>query len=342
MSEESKSGAETPLLVGIDLGTSRSAIAGSNGDRAWLESYVGWPRDFIARKVLGKDVMFGSEALENRLSLELSRPLEHGVIKEGTSRDEESVRELVRHLLELGGRVEGQPVKAVVGVPAESLKVSRLAIKRAVADNVDALMVASEPFTVAYGLGALNHALCIDIGAGTVDFCIMHGTLPGEEDQRTLLAAGDHIDRQLLQILREEHPEADWTLNMVRRFKEQHGFVGEPPGPVEVQVPVAGRQTTIDITGAMGRACESILPGLVETAVELVARFDPEFQSRVWGNIICAGGGSQLHGLTAYLERALEDYGAGPVRCVEDPLYAGAEGALALARDMPEEYWEQL
>ena len=27
---------------------------------------------------------------------------------------------------------------------------------------------------------------------------------------------------------------------------------------------------------------------------------------------------------------------------VDDPLYAGAEGALALAEDMPEEYWEDM
>jgi hypothetical protein len=27
----------------------------------WVESYVGWPEDFIAMKVLGKLMLFGSE-----------------------------------------------------------------------------------------------------------------------------------------------------------------------------------------------------------------------------------------------------------------------------------------
>jgi rod shape-determining protein MreB len=36
------------LYVGIDLGTSRSAISSNNGNRNWIESYVGWPEDFIA------------------------------------------------------------------------------------------------------------------------------------------------------------------------------------------------------------------------------------------------------------------------------------------------------
>ena len=43
----------------------------------------------------------GEEALENRLSLELSRPLAHGVIKEGIERDEEAVRALFNHLIGL-------------------------------------------------------------------------------------------------------------------------------------------------------------------------------------------------------------------------------------------------
>ncbi len=127
---------------------------------------------------------------------------------------------------------------------------------------------------------------------------------------------------------------------MVRRFKEQHGFVGEPPGPVEVEVPMEGKSVRVEITDPMRRACESILPGIVETTIELVARFDPELQSRVWQNILVAGGGSQLRGLADYLRSALADYGVQQVRVVSEPLYAGAEGALELARDMPAEYWE--
>ena len=56
------------LYIGIDLGTSRSAIAASNGQRKWVESYVGWPRDFVAEKLLGNRVLFGQEALKNRRS----------------------------------------------------------------------------------------------------------------------------------------------------------------------------------------------------------------------------------------------------------------------------------
>ena len=49
------------LHVGIDLGTSRSSISASNGQRHVVESYVGWPLDMVARKVLKKSVLIGRE-----------------------------------------------------------------------------------------------------------------------------------------------------------------------------------------------------------------------------------------------------------------------------------------
>jgi rod shape-determining protein MreB len=330
------------LLVGIDLGTSRSVISAGKGRKHVVESYVGWPKDFLARRMLGKDVLFGEEALERRLSLELYRPLEHGVIKEGTSRDQEAIRALVRHLIGLVDTDGDLIVNAVVGVPAESLRTNKLAIKEAVASSVQALMVVSEPFAVAYAKDLLDNALIIDIGAGTMDFCIMHGTIPSEDDQRTVLAAGDYIDRQLHDMMVERFPNASFNLNMVRRFKEMHSFVGAPPETVEVDLPVAGKPVKHDITEFLRRACESILPAMVETTTELIARFDPEYQAAVRQNVVLAGGGSQIRGLAAYLEAVLEEYGPARVQVVDDPVYSGADGALALARDMPAEYWERL
>ncbi|KJS30301.1 MAG: hypothetical protein VR64_16465 [Desulfatitalea sp. BRH_c12] len=330
------------LNVGIDLGTSRSAISASNGGRHWVESYVGWPKDFIARKVLGKAVLFGEEALENRLSLDIYRPLEHGVIKNGSARSEAAVKELIHYLVQLAqGTDTHEGIRAVVGVPAESFKINKVAIKHAVADFADAIMVVSEPFSVAYGVDALNNAMVVDIGAGTMDFCIMHGTMPTDEDQKTILTAGDHIDQQLQSMIHERYPAADFTLNMVRRFKEQYSFVGQSSSPVIVDIPVEGRPTAHDITAEMRRACESILPGMVETMLELIAGFDPEFQKKVRNNIILAGGGCQIRGLREHLETILKEYGPCNVRKIDDPLFGGADGALALAADMPDAYWEK-
>jgi rod shape-determining protein MreB len=331
------------MVVGIDLGTSRSAISAINGRKKWVESYVGWPKDFIARKVVGKSILFGEEAISHRLSLDLYRPLKNGVIKEGTARDEEAVKELIHHLITLvKNKTDDSKIRAVIGVPAESFKVNKVAIKKAVAEFAESLLVVSEPFAVAYGVNALDNSMVIDVGAGTVDFCIMHGTVPSEEDQRTILTAGDYIDQQLYNFVEERYPHSDFTLNMIRRFKEESSFVGEPDKTIKVEIPVDGRPTTHDITDEMRRACESILPAIVESTLELIAKFDPEYQDEIRKNIILAGGGSEIKGLAEHIEHVLSEYGPSNVRVVDDPLFGGAEGALALAQDMPEDYWTDL
>src|SRR5438034_6227263 len=77
---------EKAMLLGIDLGTSRSSIVSMNGTRKTIETYVGYAKDPVSRKMLKTDVIYGKHALDNRLAVDLFRPLEKGVVK-GT-RDE--------------------------------------------------------------------------------------------------------------------------------------------------------------------------------------------------------------------------------------------------------------
>lgn len=332
--------------VGIDLGTSRSSISSSNGQRHVVESYVGWPLDMVARKVLKKPVLIGREALENRSMLDLHRPLEEGLIKDGSEKDEAAVRELLRHLLTLAGldrdSRNGNKVRAVVGVPAEALRVNKQQVRKALQGDVDSLMIVTEPFAVAYGLEALLHTLIIDIGAGTADFCVMNGRLPTEEDQRTLPQAGDFVDEQLMRQIRDRYPEAKFSIHMVRQWKEESSFVGQPRNPVMVTVPVNGKPTQIDITQQMRQACESILPPLVESMLDLLSRVQPEFQERVRNNVVLSGGTGLIRGLGPRLEQELQAVGGGKVRVVKDPIFVGSDGGLAIAQDAPDSEWERL
>lgn len=330
------------LQVGIDLGTSRSSISASNGSRHVIDSYVGWPVDMVARKVVKKSVLFGKEALDNRPMLDLHRPLERGLIKEGSAKDEEAVRELLRHLISLAGAKEGQKVFAVVGVPAEALRVSKQHLRKAVSGLADSLMIVSEPFAVAYGMDSLLHTMIIDIGAGTTDFCVMNGRYPTDEDQRTLTNAGDAIDEHLATLVRNKLPDGRFSIYMVREWKEKGSFVGEPTKPVSVKVPVHGKPTDLDITAEMRRACESLLGPISETMLDLVSRVEPEYQEDVRKNVILAGGGSQISGLAEALEGVLDELGGGRVRAVDDPVFAGSNGGLAIALDAPDTDWESL
>ena len=333
------------LHVGIDLGTSRSAISASNGERFVVDSFVGWPLDMVARKVLKRDVLIGHEAVANRTMLDLHRPLERGLLKEGSDKDVEAVRELLRHLLRLvgvNGKEAAANVRAVVGVPAAALRTNKQYLRNAMKGIVDSLLIVSEPFAVAYGLDALLHTMIIDIGAGTTDFCVMKGRYPTEEDQRTLTVAGDSIDTQLLKLVNERYPAANVTVFMVREWKEQHSFVGDASGPIVVQAPVKGVPTDLDITAEMKTACESLLAPVAETMLDLLSRVEPEFQDKVRNNIILSGGGGLIRGLPQALENALKSVGGGKVRYMEDPVFIGSDGGLALANDAPEGDWEKL
>jgi rod shape-determining protein MreB len=334
------------LCVGIDLGTSRSSISASNGERHVIDSYVGWPLDMVARKLIQKPLLVGREALDSRSMLDLRRPMERGLIKDGSKRDEEAVQEILHHLItQIGLKQKNKTrskVRAVVGVPAEAFRNSKQRLRSAMEGVADSVMLVSEPFAVAYGLEALLHALIIDIGAGTADFCVMQGRYPTEEDQRTLPNAGDSIDEQLLKLVREHHPEAQTSIHMIREWKEKSSFVGEAKQPVVVSVPVKGKATELDITAEMRAACESILAPVCETMLDLLTRVEPEYQSKVRNNVILAGGTSLIVGLSQAIEKALAELGGGHATVVEDPVFAGSDGGLAIARDASSSDWEKL
>jgi rod shape-determining protein MreB len=337
---------EKYLSVGIDLGTSQSAISTSNGGHFVVDSYVGWPIDMVARKVVKKAVLIGAEAIENRSLLDLHRPLEQGLIKEGSEKDIAAVKEILGHLIgravEAGGEEKDHRVRAVVGVPAETLRVNKQQLRQVMKGMVDGLIIVSEPFAVAYGLEALLHTMIIDIGAGTTDFCVMKGHYPTEEDQRTLTRAGDSVDDLLGKLISERHPGIQFSQHMVRSWKEEFGFVGEQKEKVVVSAPSQGKAQKVDITEEMRLACESLLAPFSETMLDLLAAVEPEYQERVRKNVILSGRGSRIRGLAGALEKTLAEVGGGKVTIVEDPVFAGSNGGLAIALDADESDWEKL
>ncbi|MAE78007.1 MAG: hypothetical protein CMJ85_14180 [Planctomycetes bacterium] len=335
------------LYVGVDMGTSRTSVSASNGVRETLASVVGYPKDVVARKLLKRDVVFGDEALEKRLSLNLYRPLEHGVLKSGDEHDGdknlEAANALLRAAVAMCRARKDELVYAVIGVPAQASIHNKRSIIDVARESVDSVMLCSEPFAVAYGLDMLEDALVIDIGAGTTDLCRMHGTMPEDSDQITLTYAGDFVDRELSAALEQSCEGAQFTLGMVKATKEKYSFVHGQEEPVIVDFPVAGKPQPFDITKDLLESCKKVVPPIVEALGRLVGSFDPEFQHKLRSRVLLAGGGSQIRGL----DRAIEDemkttLGGGTVIRIEEPIYGGANGALKIAHDMPEDFWEKL
>jgi rod shape-determining protein MreB len=340
------SSADGALFVGIDLGTSRASIAASNGVREVVPTYVGYPKDNISEELLGAKPLFGELALKHRLSVELIRPLAHGIIrdggKSGKNRNLVAAQQLVRHLLQRTGPKRNERVYGVIGAPARASISSKQILINAARGILDAVMIVSEPFAVAYGLGILDRTLVVDIGAGTVDLCRLHGTLPEEQDQITVDQAGDFVDEKLSSLIKKKYPKAQFTINMVRALKEQYGFVSDKADRVMARFPVEGQPKDFDITNELRTACRSIVPGIVDSIAELIATYDPEFQEAIRSNVILAGGSSQMIGLPALIAQDMKELGGGGVTCVQEPVFAGANGALKMAQRMPKHFWQVL
>ncbi|MEM1212650.1 MAG: MamK family actin-like protein [Planctomycetota bacterium] len=344
--DEADTGAtENALLLGIDLGTSRTSISSLTGARKTIESYVGYAKDPISRKHLKADLVYGKHALDNKLSVDLYRPLANGVIQtegEVGKKNMEAVRDLLAHLVNLVEPGRDDVLYGVVGVPSEASTENKQAIIEATQGILDSVMIVSEPFCVAYALERISDVLVVDIGAGTTDLCRMHGTVPSAEDQISLDIAGDAVDKKLHELIQAEYPDAQITVNMCKQFKEKFSFVSDTRDKVEVMIPVNGKPEPHDITKQLHDSAMILVKPILDSIHKLVASFDPEFQEKIRNNVILSGGGGLLRGLNKAVEDGLERVGGGAVTVVEEPMFAGANGALQLAMDMPREYWQQL
>ena len=335
--------ADETLYIGVDLGTFRSVMVSSDGHDEKVLTVIGTPKDQIAKGFLKRDVLFGEEALKNRLALNLFRPLEHGVIKD-TAEDKKFIAHFITNIIALGDPEDYNRVVAVIGAPAEASHVDKTAIFDAAAGSVNACMIISEPFAVAYALDKIEHSLVVDIGAGTTDLCRVYGTVPAPTDQLHIQSAGDKIDATIIAEIQKKYAGAQITKDMARRWKEDYSFVGdsEPDDPIIVDFSIEGKSMTLDITDCVGNACEIIVDPIVSSIKELISTSNPEYHDAFRRNIILAGGGSGIHGLGDMIEYRLADLGDVEVLTVEDPLELGAMGGLRLAMEVPEDMWKNL
>ncbi len=334
----SKSG---KITVGIDLGTCRTAIMSDRGAKLLARSVVGYPKDIISEKMVGKGPIFGDEAMEKRNFLDLCYPLADGVIREASERDYKAAYELLGHLVELAKKGEDVEVCGIIGVPARASIMNKELLLTIAEKFMTKALVVSEPFMVAYQLKNLTNCIVIDIGAGTVDICGMKGTVPVADDQVTFLKGGDYIDERLGQSITRHYPGVQMTDAVACAIKEKFASVDRSKKAV-VTLRLEGKPHEFDVTDDVNAVCESIVPDICEHIENLIQKFDPADQAATLQNIILAGGGSRIAGLADMIVEHLADYGEVKVTAVDDPEFVGCAGALKLATEIPEEMWSQI
>jgi len=353
-----RKGGNGVVLVGFDLGTNKSClIAGSaaNNDIAVgkiIPSVVGYVKTGIVAGIIpgNADLLFGEEALKNRLHVKIARPVMDGVVT-----DAEATRDFVRHVRSIVDPSGDSEIRAVIGVPANATAESRDNIRHSVAGVFTRLLLIPEPFLAALGvrddsrLGQSNYvdpvtnSLFIDIGAGTTDLCLVQGYFPTADDQISFNFAGDAIDRLMLEAINQVYPESGLTLHKVREIKEAHAYVGPSRKPIDVKVIIGGKARILELGDVIGNACNQLLDRVFDGTKRLIARASSDGIEQLLQNIIVTGGGSQIRGLDSELQKRLaaEGYEDPKVRLAGlDYQRYVAIGALKAARAARENQWQ--
>ena len=328
------------LYLGIDLGTFQSTIAASNGQGETVETIVGKPKDPIARNFLKRDTLFGAHALKNKLACNLYRPLAAGVAQDDEN-NLAAAKAFVTHLVESVDPEEFDEVYGVICSPSHISFVDKSNLVSILRGQVNAIMVVSEPFAVAFGLEEIGGSIVVDVGAGTVDVARVYGTFPNEDDETSLETAGDWIDEELKTMIEKKYTGAQLTKDMVRLWKETGSYIGDDREMI-VELSVDGKKQVVDVGDLVGIACTNLVPHVVNAIKGIIAGADPEYQPIMRNNIILSGGGSLIEGLADAVAEGLADIGDVSVWCAEDPITKVATGALALAEAMPDDQYTSI
>ena len=356
--KEAVNKARKKLSLGLDLGTLESCIL-SKLSRPGSEEHhgiivptiVGFPEEGILAGILpgNAQMLHGHDALDNELHLRLAYPLSDGVIH-----DLDSAKSFMAHLRSKVDPDVSREALCVIGIPAVADEHAKDNLKAAAKGAFDGILLIPEPFLAALGLrdeeklkdpdyvDPVSNSLFIDIGAGTTDFCIVQGYFPKPEDLLSIPFAGNEVDVILDQLIRESHPEVKLPISMVRKFKEDYSYTGEPEAGARIKVPVEGKPRKIDIGKQVGEACNRLVDEIFDAIKQVIASASPQSVFSLLENIILTGGGSRIRNLDLELQQKLQEEGyENP--CVrisaKDTSPLVAIGGLKVAKAAREDQW---
>ena len=349
------------LHVGLDLGTLQSCFvtklskpSSDENTGTLIPTIVGYPEDGILSGILpgNSKMLHGDDAISNELHLRLINPLSDGVVS-----DLEATRSFLKYLRSKVDPEFKREVLCVIGIPAVADVEAKENLKKAAKGAFDGILFIPEPFLAALGMrdedrlqdpeyrDPVSNSLLVDIGAGTTDFCIVQGYFPKPEDLLSIPFAGNEVDVLLDRAIRDEFPEVDVPLSMIRKFKESYSYAGESESGARVKVPVGGKPRKIEIGKQVGESCNQLLQEIFESIKKVIAMASPQSVFSLLQNIILTGGGSRIRNIDQELQRLLTDEG------YEDPEVTissrevkpfVAIGALKVAKAARDDQWVRL
>ncbi len=319
--------------IGIDLGTANTLVY-VKGKGVIINE----PSVVALNTKTNRVVAVGAEAREmlgrNPEHIRVVRPLVDGVIS-----DFDVTEEMLSYFI---GKAEKLSPKffrprVVIGVPSGITNVEQRAVYDAT-HNAGAreVFIVEEPMAAAIGLDLPVHeavgSMVIDIGGGTADIAVI--SLSGVVQSKNLKVAGDKLNNDIINYLRNEHK----ILVGEKTAEEIKIEIGGVDMLEIVESTVRGRDIMtglprqIVITSHdMRIAIQDSINILIDGVKEVLEKTPPEVVSDIMQNgIYLVGGGAGINGLDYLLSHELDI----PVRIGNEPLYAVVFGTGKILDDI--------
>ncbi len=263
------------------------------------------------------------------------RPLKDGVIA-----DFEIAEQMIRYfILRATGRQSLFKPRMLVCIPSGVTEVEKRAVhESARAAGAKQVFLVPEPLAAALGADLPvmepTGTLIVDIGGGTTEVAVI--SMGGLVRSKSLRTAGDHMDRSIIQAVRERHGliigertaeamkldigcAAPLTENRTTTVKGRDADTGIPR-----QVTLTSAEIGEAVAPSIGRIVEAIRETLESTPPELGA----DLLDR--GVVLCGGGS-----LLPHIEQVMADATGLPCSVAVDPMTTVARGA-GIALEDPE------
>ncbi|MFI5337025.1 MAG: rod shape-determining protein [Opitutales bacterium] len=348
------------ILVGFDFGTNKSCVLAGPAEGTDITvskvvpTCVGYVKEGIVDGIIAGNapVLFGDDAMQNRLHVRLVAPLDAGVIAEPAAAHTFLVH--IRRLADPGGQAD---IRAVIGVPANADESARESMRQCSHGVFSRVLLIPEPFLAALGyrddsrvgqpgyIDPVVNSLFIDIGGGTSDLCLVQGYFPTSDDQICIPFAGDAIDQLLQDELNRTYPNNGLSRLKIREIKEAHAYVGASRKPLDVKIVIGGKTRTLELGDTIGRACNELMEKIYPALTTLIARASSDSVVALLQNIIITGGGSQIRGIDTVIQQRLakDGFESPKVRLAgQDFKRYVALGALKAAQAARENQWQVL
>ncbi|KAK0535883.1 Arp2/3 complex subunit, actin nucleation center [Tilletia horrida] len=315
-----------PVVVDNGTGFVKVGYAGSNFPEHVFPSIVGRPilrveeRDAAAAEI--KDIMVGTEAAEQRNYLQVTQPMEHGIVK-----DFGDMRHVWNYTFDEKLRIDPQGRKILLTEPPMNPKKNREEMCQIMFEEYgfDGVYVAIQAVLTLYAQG-LQTGVVVDSGDGVTHIVPVYEGFALPHLTRRLDVAGRDVTRYLIKLLLLRGYAFNRTADFetVREMKEKLCYVSydlaldkrlaeETTTLVESYTLPDGR--TIKVGSERFEAPECMFqphlvdveqPGVAEMLFQTIQAAAVDTRAELYKHIVLSGGSSMYPGLPSRLEKEVK------------------------------------